>query len=186
MKRVLLIAIGVVVMCLPGLQKAMAQEAYRQLTLNDFRGAPRANAEDVIAHTHCSITFHYEANPENGYYLLNFDIKAMFDKDRSWVDIQKVSSKDQLAEIIKHEQGHYAISYMEQQELYRVLSRTVFSANYRNEAQSIFDRVDAKYKNLNYSYDIDTRHMLNRPKQESWNAYFDKNISNMPPLADNN
>jgi len=63
---------------------------------------------------------------------------------------------------LKHEQGHYAIAFMEQQELLRTVGKTVFYADYQYVAQSIFDRIDAKYRQLNLDYDADTNHMLNR------------------------
>jgi len=86
-----------------------------------------------------------------------------------------------LAEVLRHEQGHYTIAYMEQQELLRTVSKTIFYANYQSAAQSIFNRIDAKYKQLNIDYDIDTQHMQNRTQQQSWDAYFKKRLTYMPP-----
>ena len=184
MKIKLLGAICVVVLMLPGLQKASAQE-YHTLSTQDFRGNPHRTG-DVIAHTHCTINFHYEANPINGYYQLSFDIRLVMNREQSWLDIARITSQDQLAEVLKHEQGHYAICYMEQQELLRTVGKTVFSANYRREAQDILDRIDARYKQLNYDYDADTQHMVNRVQQNSWNIYFDKKLNYMPPLTASN
>lgn len=181
MKINLLKAIGVVVLCLPVFQKAAAQ-SYYTLTADDFRAEPRANHGDVIAYTNCTIDFHYEAARQKDYYRLNFDIKVTMNRDRSWIDRSRVTSQDMLAGILKHEQGHFTIAYMEQQELLRTVGKTVFSANYRQEAQNIFDRIDAEYKQLNLDYDADTQHMINRVQQNSWNIYFDKRLAYMPPL----
>jgi hypothetical protein len=70
---------------------------------------------------------------------------------------------------------------MEQQELLRTVGRTVFHSDYQRVAQEIFDRIDAKYKQLNMDYDYDTRHMIDRKQQKSWNVYFDKQMAYMPP-----
>ena len=91
-----------------------------------------------------------------------------------------------LAEILKHEQGHYTIAYMEQEELLRTVSKTVFYGDYRQQAQAVFDKIDAKYKQLNADYDTDTQHMQNKVQQLSWNAYFDKKLAYMPPLSASN
>ena len=172
-----------VVLSLSALQKASAQgTSYQKLTLNDFQGMPRTNGDGVVAYTNCTIDFHYEANPKDNYYLLKFDIKVTKNRNRSWMNRRMIKSQDQLAEILRHEQGHYTIAYMEQQELLRTVGKTVFYANYRQQAQAIFDRIDAKYKQLNLDYDTDTEHMVNRVQQASWNAYFDKKLAYMPPV----
>lgn len=182
MRFKLLWAISVLALNFITLQRSAAQQHdYHQLTINDFQGVPRANGTDVIAYTNCTIGFHYEATPKNGYYLLNFRITMQMNHDRSWMDKARITSRQQLAEILRHEQGHYTIAYMEQQELLRAVGRTVFRQDYQRAAQAIFDRIDAKYKQLNYDYDGDTHHMTDRTQQKSWNNYFDKQLANMPP-----
>jgi len=184
MKLSLLKVICAVVLCLPGLQVASAQ-GYHQLTIDDFQGIPLENGSGVIAYTNCTIDFHYEATRQNGYYQLSFDIKVILNHNRSWMDKSRITSPQMLAEILKHEQGHYTIAYMEQQELLRTVAKTVFYADYQQQAQNIFDRIDAKYKQLNIDYDIDTQHMVNREQQSSWDLYFQKRLAYMPP-ADGN
>jgi len=180
MKFKLLWVIGAVALNFVALKKAAAQD-YHQLTIDDFQGVPRPNGTGVIAYTNCTIDFRYEATYKNGYYLLNFNIRLLMNRDRSWMDKAKVTSQAMLAEILKHEQGHYIIAYMEQQELLRIVGRTVFRDDYQQAAQAIFDRVDAKYKQLNRDYDDDTQHMVNRTQQKTWNGYFEKQLAYMPP-----
>lgn len=181
MKFKLLWVIGVCALNFVTLISAAQEHDYHQLTINDFQGFPRSNGTDVIAYTNCTIDFHYEATPKNGYYLLNFRITLQMNHDRSWMDKSRVRSQQQLAEILRHEQGHYTIAFMEQQELLRAVGHTVFHEDYRRVAQEIFDRIDAKYKQLNRDYDYDTRHMVDRMQQKSWNTYFDKQLAYMPP-----
>ncbi|HVW97090.1 MAG TPA: DUF922 domain-containing protein [Mucilaginibacter sp.] len=155
-------------------------QGYHQLTADDFRGVPRTDIA-TVAYTNCSITFHYEARREQNYYLLNFNIGLTLNNYKSWMDKNRIKTREQMAEVLKHEQGHYLIAYMEQQELLRTLSKMVFYANYQSAAQAIFDRIDAKYKQLNLDYDADTQHMQNRTQQLSWDAYFKKRLTYMPP-----
>jgi hypothetical protein len=72
---------------------------------------------------------------------------------------------------------------MEQQELIRTVSKTRFTANYQAEARAIFDRIDAKYQQLNDNYDTDTRNSLDKVQQHSWDEYFKKRLITMPPAA---
>jgi len=175
-------AICAVVLCLAMLQKAPAQGVYQKLTPDDFQGTPRTNGDGVVAYTNCTIDFYYEAHPKDNYYLLNFRINVTMNKNKSWMNRGMIHTQAQMAEILKHEQGHYNIAYMEQQELLRTLGKTVFYANYRQQAQQVFDQVDAKYKQLNLDYDNDTEHMVNRVQQASWNTYFDRKLAYMPPV----
>ncbi|MGZ3813174.1 MAG: DUF922 domain-containing protein [Mucilaginibacter sp.] len=173
---------GVMVLVVWSFQAASAQP-YRQLTVNDFEGTPRSHTA-VIAYTNCTIDFRYEAHRKNGYYLLDFNIRLNMNRDKSWMDRSRITSQEMLAEILKHEQGHYTIAYMEQQELQRTVADTRFGADYQYRAQEIFDRIDAKYKQLNHDYDEDTGHMTNRVQQNSWDAYFRKRLEYMPPAKD--
>jgi hypothetical protein len=166
-------------LCAGGNQMVSAQ-LYHQLTTDDFEGAPRLHT-GVIAYTNCTIDFRYEAYRKNGYYRLDFDIRLILNSNRSWMDKSRITSSEMLAEILKHEQGHYIIAYLEQQELLREVGKTRFGADYQYRAQAIFDRVDAKYKQLNHDYDEDTEHMTNRVQQNSWNTYFRRRLEYMPP-----
>ena len=154
-------------------------QAYRLLTVNDFGGVPHHNS-GVIAYTNCSIDFKYEAYKRNGYYQLYFNINLKVNRDRSWMDKGNITSSEMLSEVLKHEQGHYIIAYLEQQELLREVGKTVFGSNYQYQAQQIFDRIDAKYKQLNQDYDEDTQHMTNRTQQNSWDKFFQHKLEYMP------
>lgn len=163
---------------------AVSAQSYHKLTLSDFRGAPRGSGDGTIAFTNTLIDYNYIPSWHQGYYRLDFTIKLEVNKEESWIDKAKIKSPELLAEILKHEQGHYNIAYMEQQELLRVVGRTVFHEDYLVQAKSILRRIDAKYKQLNQSYDDDTNHMLNKVQQQSWDAYFKKQLEYMPPTSE--
>jgi hypothetical protein len=158
-----------------GVTAANAQ-SFRKLTVDDFQGAPDPAAGNVIAYTHCSIDYNYVAKKERNYYMLSFNIKLTVNNNRSWMDKKRVTSREMLAEILKHEQGHYNIAYLEQQELLREVSKTVFYGDYQSVAKSIFDRIAAKYHQLNLDYDADTQHMVDRQQQHSWDMFFKKRL----------
>lgn len=157
-------------------------QPYHKLTLGDFHGAPRGGSE--VAYTNTTIDYRYIPSWQNGYYRLDFTIKLTMNKDESWIDKRRITSPEMLAEILKHEQGHYTIAYLEQQELLRTVSRTVFYDDYLTKAKEILHRIDAKYKQLNADYDADTNHMLNRERQRNWDAYFKKQLEFLPPESE--
>ena len=156
-------------------------QAYHQLTVDDFQGRVGNVGGGVVAYTNCTIDFQYQAYRQKGYYRLDFNIRLILNNNKSWIDRRRVTSEAMLNEILKHEQGHYIIAFMEQQELLRTVGRTVFYDDYSSEARRIFDDIDAKYKQLNKDYDTGTQHMLNREQQKSWDAYLNKQLEFMPP-----
>src|ERR1700761_294236 len=162
--------------------RTMAQEGYHRLNVNDFQGVPRATGDNAIAYTHCSIDYHYHVIGERNNYTLTFNVQLILDKDQSWLDRRRVTSQQLLTQILKHEQGHYTIAFMEQQEILREAHRTHFDANYQAEATALFNRIHAKYEKLNQNYDDDTHHMLDDVQQHSWDVYFEKRLAFMPSM----
>jgi hypothetical protein len=177
-----LLRAGTVSMLLLLASSMLFAQPFRQLVAGDFQGYPRVNNRGVVAYTNCTIDFRFQASRGDGEYRLHFNVRLSMNSDRSWIDRSRITSAQSLAEILKHEQGHYNIAYMEQQEVLREVNRTRFSANYQNEAMAIFNRIDAKYKQLNIDYDEDTEHSTNKQQQHSWDIYFAKRIENMPPV----
>jgi hypothetical protein len=157
-------------------------QPYRNLTVDDFKGPRTAENAGDIAYTNCTIEFSYIAKKEKNYYALTFTVRLIMNDDQSWMDMNRITSKEMMAEILKHEQGHYNIAYMEQQEILRTVARTVFYANYASVATNIFNTIDAKYRQLNLDYDADTQNSTNRVQQRSWDAYFQKRLAYMPPV----
>ena len=162
------------------LNPARAQP-HRLLTVNDFLGAPQSDGRGVIAYTNCTIDFKYQASHNNGNYFVHANVRLFMNNYKSWIDRSRITGSAQLAEVLKHEQGHYTIAYLEQQEILRAIEHTRFSYNYNAEAMNLFNRIDAKYRQLNQDYDEDTEHMVNRQQQHSWDIYFAKRLDYMPP-----
>ncbi|MBD1393898.1 DUF922 domain-containing protein [Mucilaginibacter glaciei] len=156
-------------------------QGFKQLTADDFRSVPLPNSLGVVAYTNCSINFSYQATLSNNIYRLNFNVILTLNRDKSWINRSVIATRELLTEILKHEQGHYNIAYLEQQEVIRAMTRMRFTSNYKAEAMGLFNRIDAKYKQLNIDYDEDTEHSQNHQQQHSWDVYFNKRLEYMPP-----
>ena len=177
-KMALAVALMIIVM-----NEAMAQ-GYHQLTPTDFQGIPKPRVTGHVAYTNCTIDFRYRVYPDkNAAYRLYATVELMLNRDRCWLDSRNIGSKQMMDEVLNHEQGHYIIFYMEQQELLRQINRTFFTANYKAEAMQLFNTIDAKYKELNQNYETGTAHMQNKAQQRSWDDYFKQRLDNAPPLA---
>jgi hypothetical protein len=153
-------------------------QSYKKLTLNDFKGVPKsAHNPDEIAFTSCSIEYSYSTKKENDYYLLTFTIKLIVNKDQSWIDRSKITNKKLMTELLNHEQGHYIIAYLEQQELLVTVRHTVFHDDYIAVAKNIFSTINDKYRQLNVKYDTDTQNSTNKAKQRKWDIYFQQELT---------
>ena len=160
-----------------------AQNYYHQLSADEFANRD-GGMPGILAYTSCHIELRCRAtNDKRNNINVTYDVQLVFNRDKSWIDRRQITSTAMLAEVVKHEQGHYTIAFMQQQELLRTLNKTRFGPNYKAQAAAIFDQIEAKYKQLNDNYDEDTRRSLDREQQHSWDEYFKKRIMYMPPSA---
>jgi len=164
---------------------AFAQQGYRQLTPNDFTGLVPAGSGFYVAHTSCNVTMNYDVRRYQGTYRLTFDIRLVLNRDRSWINRQMVTSADMMDEVLRHEQGHYQIAYLMQQEMFRELTQTRYTGDYQRQANNIFNRIDDKYRQMNVDYDNDTQHMQNRKQQAAWINYLNQQLAQISNLAMN-
>jgi hypothetical protein len=163
---------------------ALAQP-YRQLTPNDFTGQVPQGSGFYIAHTSCNVTMNYRVQKYRGNYQLSFDINLVLNRDRSWLNRQVVNTPETMAEVLRHEQGHYQIAYLMQQEMIRDLNQARYSGDYQRQTDAIFKRIDDKYRQMNADYEQDTQHMQNRKQQAAWVNYLNQEIAHVSNLAMN-
>ncbi|RZL13419.1 MAG: hypothetical protein EOO89_17575 [Pedobacter sp.] len=161
-------------------------QAYKTLTVNDFRGVPHKTNFAAVAYTNCTISYNYAVRRDRGVFILDFNVKLQMNNNMSWIDHKRITSPEMLAEVLRHEQGHYIIAYLQQQELLRTFGRTLFGRDYNMVATNIFNRIDAKYSKMNTTYEKETNHMQNRDQQVSWDRYLARCVEYMPPLVANN
>ena len=165
----------VIAMVFAGLRPVSAQ-TYRQLSPIDFQGTPMPGS--YIAYTSCMVDYTYQPVWMNGYYKLKINVNVQVNKNRSWIDRSKVNTPEMLAEVLKHEQGHYIFAYLMQQEMMDAASRMRFGNDYDKQVSALLNKIKNKYKQLNDDYDDDTSHMTNRIQQKSWDMYFRQSVGN--------
>jgi hypothetical protein len=175
---------GALMLCLLGCGVLKAQP-YRQLTANDFTAPVPPGSGFYIAHTSCNVTMNYDVQSHRSNYRLVFDVKLSLNRERSWLNRQVVNTPEMLAEVLRHEQGHYQIAYLMQQEMIRELNRFHYTGDYQRQANAIFKRIDDKYRILNEDYDSDTQHMQNRKQQLAWVNYLNRQLSQFNSYAMN-
>lgn len=165
------------------LAPALMAQPWHQLTMDDFQGVPPGSSSAYIAYTNCWIHYDYDVRKSNGQYTINFYVKMAMNPTKSWMNKSEVVSSGLLQEVLRHEQGHYNMAYLEQQELQQALNQTSYGADYQRQITDIFEAIDQKYRNLNQAYEQESQHMLNRPLQQKWNVWFREQISTIGNYA---
>ena len=153
-------------------------QSYHRLAARDFAGIPSAGTND-IAYTNCDVVYTYQVIHHDNNYDITFDVELNMNSNRSYIRLGEVKSREQLQEILRHEQGHYNIAFLLKCEAYAVLSRHRYSANYQREIASLFYGVEAKYQKMNSDYENSTNYMINAQNQDKWNAWFSTQLNNV-------
>jgi hypothetical protein len=167
--------VAVLFLCAPVFVQA---QSYRRLAARDFNGTPPQQNND-IAYTNCHVDYTYQVIRHNNTYDVNFDVQLTMDNNRSYIRLDQISSREQLLQVLRHEQGHYNIAFLLKCEAYSVLSRYHYTANYHREIDYLFKQVNEKYQKMNADYEVGTNHMLNNENQERWNAWFSRKLDNV-------
>ncbi|MEP6712163.1 MAG: hypothetical protein ABJA37_07105 [Ferruginibacter sp.] len=144
----------------------------KNLQWPDFKGA--SNTGGIVAAITMS-GFGYKAsmknNGSNGQ--LNIGVYCYFNKDKSWVKLDKKTGY-----ILNHEQHHFDISF---------IAATIFAGKIRNavltagnsnaQLQSIYKECCDLMNKLQDDYDGQTRNGQVKEVQQKWNDYLDKKLA---------
>jgi hypothetical protein len=153
-------------------------QSYHRLAARDFAGTPPPENGD-IAYTNCHVDYTYQVIHHNNDYDISFNVQLNMDNYHSYIRLDHVRDREQLLQILRHEQGHYNIAFLLKCEAYSVLTRHHYTANYHREIDYLYKQVEAKYLKMNEEYESMTDHMLNTQNQEKWNAWFSRQIDNV-------
>lgn len=136
----------------------------RKLTWNDFKGIPDMNHKgSAVTSSGFAYSWNGEDNGETLY--LNISVYTFFTKSNSW----KKKSVGNAYHLL-HEQRHFDITMAGAENFVKELKKASFTRkNYHQLIIQIFDRVYDENIALQHEYDRETRHSLDKEKQEEWN-----------------
>jgi hypothetical protein len=145
-------------------------QARKKLTVADFKGQPDETV-DYLAQTTPVISLKYAVSagcPGSEKIKLKVETGIAV-SPRSWIKASKIRNPDLLNSLLSHEQGHYDMGEIFSIELKRTLSGICYDKNnYKQQVDSVFKSMYARYDSLQKSYDVDTDHMRNRQSQSRW------------------
>ncbi len=146
----------------------------RLLSWDDFKGRPDPNSSHD-AYTFWNINYGMKGMKLSGdtVKIGSFAVTLSLEDNQSWIKPQKQTDR-----LLKHEQGHFDIGLICQREITRQLNSTVFFKDgLQEKIQSLFSSILNKYHLLGQQYDKETDHSKNQQAQDSWNAFFAKELN---------
>src|SRR5882762_9638566 len=114
----------------------------RLLTWADFTGTPDENST-FAANTYWKLNYGFGGVSFSGdtVKITSFSVGIELDKTKSWIKKGRAT-----ADLLKHEQGHFNIGLICQQELIRQVKTTVFfKPSFEEKLKQIFTDASAKY-----------------------------------------
>ena len=148
-------------------------QGYRLLTADDFKGQPTL-PDPFLAQTQWRIGFSYQVKKINGNFKLDFVVNLKLNDAASWIKKNSVRSPEHMQELLSHEQRHFQIGAIMQKDLLKTLRSYVYTDNYQQEANQLFNQLFENYKRIELKYDRETRHMLDKVNQQRWNTLIEK------------
>lgn len=134
----------------------------RPLKWSDFK-AKIDKTSPFFASLESGISYKTSYKKINGKVQVNFKVYAYANSHGSWYKPQKATPA-----LLRHEQLHFNLTQIYAKKLEDRFSKFVFTENFDEEALNIFNEImDVLEKEQNL-YDSDTRHSLNKTKQEEW------------------
>jgi len=146
------------------------------LTWDDFQGKAPANAA-TAAMTYTTIGLNSFDYTSMSY---NVSIKAMFVKNKSWVQIKKATDY-----LLKHEQLHFDIAELFARKLRKGLTEGKFtSSQLSNQVTAMFKDYNSKLEAYQAKYDKETNHSRITEKQEQWESAVPKELLKLDAYTD--
>jgi hypothetical protein len=131
----------------------------RVLTWEDFQGDPRYDYHNISALTSSGIV-HYRGC-ENGQII--YQVRAYFETKESWYKQEAHNNY-----ILAHEQVHFDITELYARKLRKALDARKFACGEEAEFEAFVDNFLQGWENKQSTYDIITRHSLDKDKQLEW------------------
>jgi hypothetical protein len=134
-----------------------------------FKGKPNKSGPSA-ALTNSSYNTTFDFSQKGKEVKVDFKIVCTFLKNGSWVKPDKKNDY-----LLNHEQRHFDIAECGAREIRKKVAIAKFtSKNYRTLIRKIISETESKYRQMQNTYDRETKHSIITEKQEKWNEKVDE------------
>ena len=143
------------------------------ITWDDFEGQKKYRSS-FVAQTVSLIEQSFACKGDH----FEFDIKAKFNKNKSWTITDK-------ADVLKHERKHFDITEVYARKMRKAYTELKYPCSYTMEQLgSIYDRYFDELKIVQEQYDIETNHGIYQMKQEEWDQLIARQLEELEDWKD--
>ncbi|MDB5190440.1 MAG: hypothetical protein JWQ96_3 [Segetibacter sp.] len=143
-------------------QDYISWSKYKKIEWSAFKAKPD-NTRPYAAMSAVGIYYKYHATINGKSVKVRFQMDTRFDKLKSWSRLHQ-----QTDYMLKHEQIHFDICELIKRKFKKEAESTVYTTNYRNEIEEMFNKYSDWIHQLQQKYDEQTGHSGNKMKQKSW------------------
>lgn len=168
-----------VVLCFLAVQAVSGQKIFweegKKLTWDNFKSpVNRKKNLDVAAYTHCGWEF-YSEKSSDPKAPVTITIQTLFHEDKSWKDVKRMDDY-----ILLHEQKHFDIAELFVRKFRKAVAEKIKnSGDYNKYFKAIYDGIAIDYKNFQMAYDSETRHGIDKEKQNEYNQLISEQLDNL-------
>jgi hypothetical protein len=146
----------------------------RKLNWGDFKAVSNDNLE-AAALTSAGLGFDESYDYSDGRGTLTVTVYCYFDPEQSWV--KQIGRNDY---ILKHEQHHFDISYINTLLFIKKLKQASFTnSNYKQLIRDFYKEAGKKMFDMQNQYDTETHHGLIKDKQAEWSDKIDQQLQSL-------
>lgn len=128
----------------------------------------------VVAYTHCGWEYSVVTSSDPDIPV-KIDIETVFNEDRSWKDVKRISDY-----VLLHEQKHFDIAEVFARKFRKEVSEKVkTTADYKKYFKGIYAKISSDYRNFQNKYDRETEHGMNKEKQAAYNTLISEELENL-------
>jgi hypothetical protein len=146
----------------------------RKLNWNDFKATANDNSE-AAALTSAGLGFNETFDYTDGKATLIVTVYCEFNPNESWV---KPDGRNDY--ILKHEQHHFDISYINTLLFIKKLKEAKFTTtNYKQLIRDAYKEAGKKMFDMQNQYDTETHHGIIKEKQAEWSDKIDAELQSL-------
>lgn len=146
----------------------------RSIEWSDFKARPNKSAK-TVALTASTITLNSKYDNNNRLIIL---IENFFISNRSWT-----STSDSV--VLEHERRHFDLSEVYARKIRKAIKEKKYNMNKLDtELNSIFEKFNAELARKQAQYDSETKHSINKIKQEEWSARIETELTELNAYKD--
>lgn len=134
-----------------------------RLSWSDFEGNP-PGPTPAAAITASGISYQFSTVESEGPLELDYTVSTHFYPSKSWYQPKLCDDN-----ILSHEQLHFDISELFARKMRKLMERTTFTNNVKEEVRAIYSKINSELAEFQNRYDEETNFSRNREKQLEWN-----------------